>query len=445
MVYCHNCGKKSAKGIKFCPTCGASLKPKPETVAPKKSLGKYFRIIVILAILFVGAMILGAVYLVFTNGASQSTGKSVDYAWQVDYTKLIANPIAKNCTATLKSGECSYQKPFYCDDGKITRRSDICGCPENWRPNGTDCAYAFPCNDGTLSPDCSSKNKSYQCLNGTLIQNATLCGCPEDYRAQNDTCVIIPRCEDKTIYSECSTNKPLFCLDGNLIEKVSQCGCSEGYRINAESCMKIPKCSDGTLDGECSPTKPKFCSGTALVDMASQCGCPFGLDILDIQQVGDRCVDKRVEQIETQAHTLINEERAKAGLSPLLLDSALSDIARAHSEDMATNGYLAHVNLQRLDPTARAAARGYSCLKYYGSYYTNGIAENLYQGAYGRAYGNVHGCGVVNSSEDFAACAVDAWMGSPGHRANILTTTYDREGMGVGISGSRVYITEDFC
>jgi uncharacterized protein YkwD len=37
-------------------------------------------------------------------------------------------------------------------------------------------------------------------------------------------------------------------------------------------------------------------------------------------------------------------------------------------------------------------------------------------------------------------------MGSSGHRENILSSAYDREGIGVAIAkDDKVYITEDFC
>jgi uncharacterized protein YkwD len=51
-----------------------------------------------------------------------------------------------------------------------------------------------------------------------------------------------------------------------------------------------------------------------------------------------------------------------------------------------------------------------------------------------------------NTQEEIAQSTVDGWMTSPGHRQNILTSTYNREGIGVAIdSDNKVYITEDFC
>ncbi|NET86189.1 MAG: CAP domain-containing protein [Moorea sp. SIO1F2] len=48
---------------------------------------------------------------------------------------------------------------------------------------------------------------------------------------------------------------------------------------------------------------------------------------------------------------------------------------------------------------------------------------------------------------EIANSTVAGWMSSPGHRKNILTATYDREGIGVAVSRERneVYITQNFC
>jgi uncharacterized protein YkwD len=153
--------------------------------------------------------------------------------------------------------------------------------------------------------------------------------------------------------------------------------------------------------------------------------------------------------LEERVHDLINEERTAQGLSALDTDPALAAIARAHSEDMAAQQYFAHVNPQGQDATARGDAAGYSCKKTYGTYYTYGIAENLFlNNLYSSAtyYSNRETEYTWNSPEEIAQTTVSGWMNSPGHRENILTPTYDREGIGVAIgTDDRVYITEDFC
>ena len=147
-------------------------------------------------------------------------------------------------------------------------------------------------------------------------------------------------------------------------------------------------------------------------------------------------------------HELVNKERTANGLTALSEDDALAALALGHSTDMAANNYFSHTDLSGSDPTARGNASGILCRKDYGSYYTYGIAENLFQnnlytsvtltsGTYSYAW---------STEEEIAQSTVTGWMNSPGHRKNILTSTYDREGIGVAVSADdKVYITEDFC
>jgi len=147
-------------------------------------------------------------------------------------------------------------------------------------------------------------------------------------------------------------------------------------------------------------------------------------------------------------HELVNDNRAANGLASLAVDPALAALALNHSTDMAANDYFSHIDLSGEDPTARGNASGYTCIKYYGSYYTYGIAENIFQN---NLYTSVTDTNGVYSyawitQEAIAQSTVTGWMNSAGHRKNILTSTYDREGIGVAIaSDDKVYITEDFC
>ncbi len=152
--------------------------------------------------------------------------------------------------------------------------------------------------------------------------------------------------------------------------------------------------------------------------------------------------------LASRIHELINDNRAADGLAPLTADPALAALALNHSTDMAQNHYFSHTDLSGEDPTARGNASGYTCVKNYGSYYTYGIAENIFQN---NLYTSVTYTNGVYSyawstQEAIAQSTVTGWMNSAGHRKNILTSTYDSEGIGVAISSDdKVYITEDFC
>jgi len=165
----------------------------------------------------------------------------------------------------------------------------------------------------------------------------------------------------------------------------------------------------------------------------------------------DKKPEINITVLENKVHELTNIERKKHGLKALKYDNKLDDIARGHSEDMAKNDYFEHDNLKGEDPSTRASKAGYNCYKNYGSYYTNGIAENIFQtwtySSYS-SYGNSEdGFNYKWASVDeMAKEIVDGWMNSPGHRENILTKTYDKEGIGVAIvSNEAVYVTQNFC
>ncbi|WP_292370447.1 CAP domain-containing protein [Methanoregula sp. UBA64] len=152
--------------------------------------------------------------------------------------------------------------------------------------------------------------------------------------------------------------------------------------------------------------------------------------------------------LAARVHELINSERQSYGLAPLAYDPALASIALSHSNDMALNNYFAHVNLAGKTPADRGNAAGYTCKKDYGSYYTIGIAENLFQNNLYTSVTETNGAYTYDwtAPEEIARSSVTGWMNSEGHRKNILTATYDREGIGVAIAADdKVYITENFC
>ena len=117
---------------------------------------------------------------------------------------------------------------------------------------------------------------------------------------------------------------------------------------------------------------------------------------------------------------------------------------------MAQRDYFAHVNLQGQSPGDRGAQAGYGCRKDYGSYYTEGIAENIFQTSLFSSYTTTLGGIVVSrdymTMEEIASQIVAGWMDSPGHRQNILETSYDQEGIGVVVTADeKVYVTQNFC
>ena len=126
------------------------------------------------------------------------------------------------------------------------------------------------------------------------------------------------------------------------------------------------------------------------------------------------------DAMEQEVYERTNDERQSNGLAPLTWCDGLADCARAHSHDMCDRGFFDHVNPEGEDPTARGAAGHagrFSFSPVVPTPYT-GIAENI-----------AHG---LSSAE----AVVQAWMNSPGHRANILNANYTH--IGVGNCGSTI-------
>ena len=141
-------------------------------------------------------------------------------------------------------------------------------------------------------------------------------------------------------------------------------------------------------------------------------------------------------RIAKLVHQLVNKERQSQGRPSLRQDERLSAIARTHSLDMAEKDYFAHENLLGQGPSERAAQWAYICRKDYGSYYTEGVAENIYQNW---LYSSITYVGPIpiksySSVEEIATSTVTGWMESPGHRQNIMDPAFDRVGTGVAVS-----------
>jgi uncharacterized protein YkwD len=142
------------------------------------------------------------------------------------------------------------------------------------------------------------------------------------------------------------------------------------------------------------------------------------------------------QKLEKKIHELVNVERVKNGLKPFLYSTKLSSIARLHSRDMALKDYTDHVNKDGLNPSDRAKKAGYNIIKQEKNGYRTGVGENIHE-----SYMQKERNGVITpflpSVNDAAKRAVDGWMNSPGHRANILNPDYTLAGTGVAVSNDK--------
>jgi uncharacterized protein YkwD len=126
-----------------------------------------------------------------------------------------------------------------------------------------------------------------------------------------------------------------------------------------------------------------------------------------------------ISAMEKELLNLLNQERSQKGLNKYLTDSNLAKMAKAHSMDMAENDFFSHIS-----PTYGSAQER---AKIYG---ISNVGENI-------AYGYPS-----------AQSAFDAFMNSPSHRANMLSSSYTHVGIGIdkksGTTNTDIYVTIDF-
>ena len=119
---------------------------------------------------------------------------------------------------------------------------------------------------------------------------------------------------------------------------------------------------------------------------------------------------------EAEVLKLVNDERAKVGCSPVAANSSLSDLAQTFSEDMASRDFFDHTDPSGLSPWDRAAKAGITSLG----------GENIARG------------------QADAAAVMEAWMNSPGHKANILNCDFKTLGVGAHFGSGGPWWTQDF-
>ena len=126
-----------------------------------------------------------------------------------------------------------------------------------------------------------------------------------------------------------------------------------------------------------------------------------------------------MEQFAAEVHRLTNAERARHGLPPLAFNNTLGEIAQIRAREIVT--YFSHTR-----PNGTSWATLLTEFNIQAQLSTWG--ENL----------------LWHSPPNTPAFALNQWMTSPGHRANVLRNTFTHMGVGVYVSGGRLHAAQIF-
>jgi uncharacterized protein YkwD len=144
---------------------------------------------------------------------------------------------------------------------------------------------------------------------------------------------------------------------------------------------------------------------------------PFTAESTQGWKRAPHCKDDRITvtaatraRAEAAAVCLVNKRRAGGGIRRLRNNRALYRAAQRHAADMVRNRYFSHTSKGGTAPAGRAAAAGYAKSRGWQ------VGENI-----------AWGSGTLSTP----ASIVQAWMDSPGHRANLLRRSFREAGLAI--------------
>ena len=124
--------------------------------------------------------------------------------------------------------------------------------------------------------------------------------------------------------------------------------------------------------------------------------------------------------METLVYEQINAIRQQEGLNPLQPNGPLAEVARQYSQRMAAEDFFGHVSPTGDTPAQRVSR---ASIPYWV------VGENLF---------------TSTNAPDPAPLAVQSWMDSPGHRRNIVRSSFTETGVGVWQRDNTYYFTQLF-
>ena len=157
-----------------------------------------------------------------------------------------------------------------------------------------------------------------------------------------------------------------------------------------------------------------------------------------------------LDELEHLVHGEVNRARRTHGLPPLGWDDALATVARDYAVKLRRADQLTH-ELRRSTLPGRYERGGYVCRVATGTpgrFLTGG--ENLALIPQVPVVRQVQGGrsepAWTRSDVEIARAAVEGWLNSPPHRANLLHRHWGKQGIGIVIDREhRLWIVQNFC
>jgi uncharacterized protein YkwD len=191
-----------------------------------------------------------------------------------------------------------------------------------------------------------------------------------------------------------------------------------GTLVNERAATARPASSPTKVDNPATPTIPPSPAVTpSLTETNAKRGLPEKQALTP-----SACRTPEAEKLGLSSLTLINEARKQNGLPELLADETAAQIALSHSANMVGADFFSHKDPQGRDLLARSREGGLRGWR--------ALGENI---AYNQGY------------DQPAQAAVEGWLNSPSHRANIMHSMYTHTGIGVCVApDGRAYFTQIF-
>ncbi|MGF1534872.1 MAG: CAP domain-containing protein [Elainellaceae cyanobacterium] len=192
-----------------------------------------------------------------------------------------------------------------------------------------------------------------------------------------------------------------FKLDANTEYRLEVTGRSDGYALD-----RITLSTDGFLTDANVPQSSTQvgANDTAVLSSGPASASPALSTVESVSpEFSDSNSDFAASELSQEVLELTNAFRAKNGLAPLSLNQDLTEAAQDHVQDMAEGDFFSHTGLDESTIVDRVQEAGYM---------PQTVGENI-------------AAGQITAEE-----VVQAWIDSPGHRANLLNDQFTEIGIG---------------